>query len=55
VEDLPLAEGLEIPHEANFTLLTILAAKAEVEGVEEEEGEELAAGEETAEAATQTE
>jgi large subunit ribosomal protein L25 len=55
VEDLPLAEGLEIPHEANFTLLTILAAKAEVEEVEEEEGEEVAEGEETAEAATETE
>ena len=45
VEDLPLAEGLEIPHEANFTLLTVLAAKAEEEEVEEEEGEELAEGE----------
>jgi large subunit ribosomal protein L25 len=55
VEDLPLAEGLEIPHEANFTLLTILAAKAEVEEVEEEEGEEVAEGEETAEAAAETE
>lgn len=46
VEDLPLAEGIEIPHEANFTLLTILAAKAEEEEVEEEEGEELAEGDE---------
>jgi large subunit ribosomal protein L25 len=55
VEDLPLAEGLEIPHEANFTLLTILAAKAEVEEVEEEEGEEIVEGEEAAEAATETE
>lgn len=51
VEDLPLAEGLEIPHETNFTLLTILAAKAEEEEVEEEEGEELAEGEEPAEEA----
>jgi large subunit ribosomal protein L25 len=54
VEDLPLAEGLEIPHETNFTLLTVLAAKAaEEEVVEEEEGEEIAEGEaapETAEA-----
>jgi large subunit ribosomal protein L25 len=48
VEDLPLAEGLEIPHEANFTLLTILAAKAEAEAVEEEEVEALAEGEEAA-------
>jgi large subunit ribosomal protein L25 len=55
VEDLPLAEGLEIPHEANFTLLTILAAKAEVEEVEEEEGEEIVEGEEAAEAATEAE
>lgn len=51
VEDLPLAEGLEIPHEANFTLLTILAAKAVEEAVEEEEGEEIAEGEEAPEAA----
>jgi large subunit ribosomal protein L25 len=53
VEDLPLAEGLEIPHEANFTLLTVLAAKAaeEEEELEEEEGEELAEGEEAPEAA----
>jgi large subunit ribosomal protein L25 len=50
VEDLTLAEGIEIPHEANFTLLTILAAKAEEEEeVEEEEGEEIAEGEEAAE------
>ena len=47
VEDLPLAEGIEIPHEANFTLLTITAAKAEEEPADEaEEGEELAEGEE---------
>jgi large subunit ribosomal protein L25 len=51
VEDLPLAEGLEIPHEANFTLLTVLAAKAAEEEVEEEEGEEIAEGEEAPEAA----
>lgn len=50
IEDLSLAEGIEIPHEANFTLLTILAAKAEEEEeVEEEEGEEIAEGEEAAE------
>jgi large subunit ribosomal protein L25 len=55
VEDLPLAEGLEIPHEANFTLLTILAAKAEVEEVEEEEGEEVVEGEASAEAAAEGE
>jgi large subunit ribosomal protein L25 len=50
VEDLPLVEGVEIPHEANFTLLTILAAKAVEEEVVEEEGEEIAEGEEAPEA-----
>lgn len=52
LEDLPLAEGLEIPHDTNFTVLTILAPKAaEEEEIEEEEGEELAEGEEAPEAA----
>jgi large subunit ribosomal protein L25 len=51
VEELPLAEGIEIPHEANFTLLTVQAAKAAEEEVEEEEGEEIAEGEEVAEEA----
>jgi large subunit ribosomal protein L25 len=52
VEDLPTTEGLEIPHETNFTVLTITAAKAaEEEEIEEEEGEEIAEGEEAPEAA----
>lgn len=53
VEDLPLEGALEIPADVNFTILTILAPKAEEEEVEveEEEGvaEEGTEGAETAE------
>ncbi len=44
VEDLAAQSGVEIPHEVNFTVLTILSPKAEVEE-EVEEGEELEEGE----------
>lgn len=37
VEDLVLAEGVEVPHEVNFTVITLTGRKAEE--VEEEEGE----------------
>ncbi|MGD9016828.1 MAG: 50S ribosomal protein L25/general stress protein Ctc [Desulfobacterales bacterium] len=46
VEDLVLEDGIEVPHEVNFTVLTVVsgrmkAEEAEEEGVEEEiEGEE---------------
>jgi len=41
VEDISLGEGIEIPHEVNFTVLTVLGAKKEeVEEEELEEGEE---------------
>ncbi|MDJ0780416.1 MAG: 50S ribosomal protein L25/general stress protein Ctc [Desulfosarcinaceae bacterium] len=55
VEDLTLAEGIEIPHEANFTLLTILAAKAAEEEAPEEEEEEAVEGEEAPETETEDE
>lgn len=49
VEDLDVAEGVEIPHEVNFTILTVVGMMAEeVEEVEEVEGEE-AEGAEVAE------
>jgi large subunit ribosomal protein L25 len=43
VKEIPLADGVEIPAEVNFTVLTVLGAsksKAEAEEGEEEEGEE---------------
>lgn len=49
VEDIPMAGDVELVHDVNFTVLTILAARQEEEEVEElEEGEEgeLAEGEE---------
>lgn len=49
VEDLQLADGVEAPHEANFTILTVVGRMAEE--VEEEELEEGAEAAETAEAA----
>ena len=46
VEDLKVPEGVTIPHDVNFTLLTVVAPAVEVEAEEElEEGEE---GEEAA-------
>jgi large subunit ribosomal protein L25 len=42
VEDIPLAGDLEVPHDVNFTVVTVLSPKA-VEGPEALEGEEEAA------------
>ena len=52
VEDIPLEGDVEIPHEVNFTVLTILSGRIVEEEVEEveEEGEEAAVEGETAEA-----
>jgi large subunit ribosomal protein L25 len=56
VEEITLEGDVEIPHDVNFTVLTVLSPKAvEEEEVEEEEGEELAEGEEAAEAEESTE
>jgi large subunit ribosomal protein L25 len=43
VEDLTVAAGITIPHDTNFTILTIVAAAVEPEPAEEEEveGEEV--------------
>jgi large subunit ribosomal protein L25 len=55
VEEIPLPGDLEVPHDVNFTVVTVLSPKAaegpEVEeGEEEEEEAEAAAGEAAAEA-----
>jgi large subunit ribosomal protein L25 len=44
VNDIETDEGVDIPHEVNFTVLTILSPKKEAVG-EGEEGEEMAEGE----------
>jgi len=41
VEDLPVAAGISIPHDTNFTILTVVAAAVEPEPEEEVEGEEV--------------
>ncbi len=46
VEDIPLADGVEIPHEVDFTVITVLSPKKEDEEVDEEAFDEEA-GEET--------
>jgi len=46
VEDISLAEDIEIPAEVNFTVLTISSPKVEAEEVEEEAEEELVEEEE---------
>lgn len=48
VEELPLPEGVEIPAEVNFTVITVLSPKVEAE---EEEEEEVEGAEEAAEEA----
>jgi large subunit ribosomal protein L25 len=53
VEEIPLAEDVEIPAEVNFTVITILAPKVEEEEEPEEEG--LEEGEEGAEEAAEAE
>lgn len=55
VEDITLEGDVEIPHDVNFTVLTVLSPKAVEEEEVEEEGEELAEGEEAAEAEESTE
>ncbi|PLX74527.1 MAG: 50S ribosomal protein L25 [Desulfuromonas sp.] len=52
VDDLEVAEGVEIPHDVNFTILTVVGRMAEE--VEEVEGEEVE-GEEVAEEAAEEE
>jgi large subunit ribosomal protein L25 len=50
VRDIALPEGVEIPADVNYTVVTVLATKAEEEKVAEEEGEvaeEAAAKEDT--------
>ncbi len=54
VEDVALEGGVEIPHEVNFTVLTILSGRKVEEEEVEEEGEE-AEVEATAEAEAETE
>jgi large subunit ribosomal protein L25 len=49
VEDIPLKEGFEIPHDVDFTVLTILSPKVEEVEIEEEEDLEEAEGAEAAE------
>jgi large subunit ribosomal protein L25 len=42
VEELTVADGITIPHDTNFTILTVVAAAVEPEPEEEvEEGEEV--------------
>lgn len=54
VEDLPLEGDVEIPHEVNFTVLTILAGRQEEEEEIDEDGEEVEVAEaEEAEAETE--
>lgn len=53
VEDIPLPDDVEIPHEVDFTVVTILSPKKE-EVEEVEEGEELEEGEEGEETAETT-
>ena len=52
VEEIDLGPDVEIPHEVNFTILTIVAPTAEVEeeGEEDLEEEEVAAAAEEEEA-----
>lgn len=50
VDDLEVADGVEIPHDVNFTILTVVGRMAEE--VEEVEGEEIE-GEEAAEEAAE--
>jgi large subunit ribosomal protein L25 len=55
VEDITLEGDVEIPHDVNFTVLTVLSPKAVEEEEVEEEGEELAEGEEAADTEESTE
>ena len=51
VEDIPVPEGVEIPYDVNFTVITVKGHKEEVEEIEEgEEGVEAVAAEADTEA-----
>jgi large subunit ribosomal protein L25 len=54
VEDISLKEGIEIPHEVDFTVVTILSPKVEEEVEEEEEGLEEVEATEVAEGETES-
>lgn len=49
VEDIDLGENIDIPHEVNFTILTVVSGR--MKAVEAEEGEEEVEGEEIVEGA----
>lgn len=49
VEDIPHAEGVEIPADVNFTVITVLSPKMEAEEEEEGEAAEAAEGEDAEE------
>jgi large subunit ribosomal protein L25 len=55
VEDIRLPGNAEIPHETNFTVVTVTAKKAEVEEGEKAEGEEEEAAEAAAAEAEESE
>ncbi len=55
VDEISLPEGVEIPENVNFTMITVLTPKVEEEPAEEEEEEEIGAEEEEAEAKDETE
>ena len=55
VKDIPLPEGIEIPAESNFTILTIVSGRMAEEVVAEAEVTEEGAGEEQAEGAAEAE
>ncbi|MFH1980798.1 MAG: 50S ribosomal protein L25 [Pseudomonadota bacterium] len=40
VEDIQLADGVEIPHDVNFTVITVLSPKKDVADEEDDEGED---------------
>jgi large subunit ribosomal protein L25 len=52
VEEIPLADGVEIPHDVDFTVITVLSPKKEEEEEVEEEALDEEEGEETAEETT---
>jgi large subunit ribosomal protein L25 len=54
VDEISLPEGVEIPENVNFTMITVLTPKVEEEPAEEEEEEEIGAEEEEAETKAET-
>ena len=55
MDEISLPEGVEIPENVNFIMITVLTPKVEEEPAEEEEEEEIGAEEEEAEAKDETE